>query len=178
MIREFGLIDVLYLLAAVRWTVLRRELPDVNQSGLFWVLLVVGLVTVPLAGPAAADATPDPPGAVGEERGALGVVTGFLILSFYAVFGGWTLGYAVHTIRAGLPGADRAAVHAGWKRREQMERPLVQRERFALLCIDARERLADDRIQFRIAVASYQCRRLHRLRTTMRLRLQSDLTRA
>jgi NSS family neurotransmitter:Na+ symporter len=33
----------------------------------------------------------------------LGVVTGFLILSFYSVIGGWTLAYLLDTIVAGLP---------------------------------------------------------------------------
>lgn len=42
--------------------------------------------------------------------GALGVFTGFLILSFYAVIGGWTLGYALDTLRLGLPGDDAQAV--------------------------------------------------------------------
>ncbi len=44
--------------------------------------------------------------------GMLGVVTGFLILSFYAVIGGWTIGYAAQTAFNGLPGADPQAVQA------------------------------------------------------------------
>ena len=44
--------------------------------------------------------------------GTLGVLTGFLILSFYSVIGGWTIGYAVETARHGLPGADAQAVRA------------------------------------------------------------------
>ena len=44
--------------------------------------------------------------------GVLGVVTGFLILSFYAVIGGWTIGYAAETALNGLPGADPQAVQA------------------------------------------------------------------
>ena len=44
--------------------------------------------------------------------GVLGVVTGFLILSFYAVIGGWTIGYAAQTAFNGLPGADPQAVQA------------------------------------------------------------------
>ena len=36
--------------------------------------------------------------------GALGALTAFLILSFYAVIGGWTLAYAIDTARDGLPG--------------------------------------------------------------------------
>src|SRR4249919_615146 len=34
--------------------------------------------------------------------GLAGIVTGFLILSFYAVIGGWTLAYAVQTALDGL----------------------------------------------------------------------------
>ena len=44
--------------------------------------------------------------------GVLGVVTGFLILSFYSVIGGWTIGYAVETALRGLPGAEPVAVRA------------------------------------------------------------------
>lgn len=44
--------------------------------------------------------------------GVLGVVTGFLILSFYAVIGGWTLGYALETAANGLAGANPQAVKA------------------------------------------------------------------
>jgi len=44
--------------------------------------------------------------------GVLGIAGGALILSFYSVIGGWTLAYAVETMRAGLPGADAAAVQA------------------------------------------------------------------
>ncbi len=44
--------------------------------------------------------------------GVLGVLTGYLILSFYSVIGGWTLGYAVETALYGLPGADPRAVAA------------------------------------------------------------------
>jgi NSS family neurotransmitter:Na+ symporter len=40
--------------------------------------------------------------------GALGVTTGFLILSFYAVIGGWTIGYAVETAVKGIPADPRA----------------------------------------------------------------------
>jgi NSS family neurotransmitter:Na+ symporter len=42
--------------------------------------------------------------------GALGVATAFLILSFYSVIGGWTIGYALDTALNGLPGADPRAV--------------------------------------------------------------------
>src|SRR4249920_1768956 len=44
--------------------------------------------------------------------GVLGVVTGFLILSFYSVIGGWTIGYAAQTLVNGLAGADPASVQA------------------------------------------------------------------
>lgn len=44
--------------------------------------------------------------------GIFGVVTGFLILSFYSVIGGWTLGYALQTLAEGLPGADAARASA------------------------------------------------------------------
>ncbi len=47
--------------------------------------------------------------------GALGVLTGFLILSFYAVIGGWTIGYAFETIALGLPGADAQAVRSRYE---------------------------------------------------------------
>lgn len=42
--------------------------------------------------------------------GGLGVLTGFLILSFYSVIGGWTIGYAVETAIDGLPGVEPQAV--------------------------------------------------------------------
>jgi NSS family neurotransmitter:Na+ symporter len=42
--------------------------------------------------------------------GVLGIVTGFLILSFYAVIGGWTIAYAVQTAIDGLPAGQPAAV--------------------------------------------------------------------
>jgi NSS family neurotransmitter:Na+ symporter len=44
--------------------------------------------------------------------GLLGVLAGALILSFYSVIGGWTLAYAVETLRAGLPGSEPGAVQA------------------------------------------------------------------
>jgi len=44
--------------------------------------------------------------------GLLGIVTGFLILSFYSVTGGWTIAYAVDTALHGLPGSDPEAVQA------------------------------------------------------------------
>lgn len=47
--------------------------------------------------------------------GTLGVVTGFLILSFYAVIGGWTAGYAWETAVRGLPGTEAQAVRARYE---------------------------------------------------------------
>ena len=45
--------------------------------------------------------------------GVLGIVTGFLILSFYAVIGGWTIAYAVqHRDRRTAAGASPQAVQA------------------------------------------------------------------
>ena len=44
--------------------------------------------------------------------GLLGAATGFLVLSFYSVIGGWTICYAVDTLRFGLPGGDPHASQA------------------------------------------------------------------
>jgi neurotransmitter:Na+ symporter, NSS family len=44
--------------------------------------------------------------------GAVGVVTSFLILSFYSVIGGWALSYAVDTVLNGLSGDSASAVQA------------------------------------------------------------------
>ena len=44
--------------------------------------------------------------------GIIGVITGFLILSFYAVIGGWMLGYAIDTAANGLAGATAQSVKA------------------------------------------------------------------
>jgi len=44
--------------------------------------------------------------------GALGIITGLLILSFYSVIGGWTIAYAVETAIDGLPAAGPGAVQA------------------------------------------------------------------
>jgi len=41
--------------------------------------------------------------------GLLGALTSFLILSFYAVVGGWTLSYAAETVASGLAGNAREA---------------------------------------------------------------------
>ena len=44
--------------------------------------------------------------------GALGVVAGFLILSFYSVIGGWTIAYVVDTVQIGLPAGEPQAAQA------------------------------------------------------------------
>jgi NSS family neurotransmitter:Na+ symporter len=44
--------------------------------------------------------------------GAIGVVAGFLILSFYSVIGGWAIAYLVDTVRIGLPAGDAQAAQA------------------------------------------------------------------
>ncbi len=44
--------------------------------------------------------------------GLIGVITGFLILSFYSVIGGWTLAYALDTIVSGLATPEFRAVRA------------------------------------------------------------------
>lgn len=42
--------------------------------------------------------------------GLLGIITSFLILSFYSVIGGWTIAYAVDTLIQGLPGNEPLSV--------------------------------------------------------------------
>jgi NSS family neurotransmitter:Na+ symporter len=44
--------------------------------------------------------------------GALGILTSFLILSFYSVIGGWAVAYAADTVWYGLPDAGAPAVQA------------------------------------------------------------------
>jgi NSS family neurotransmitter:Na+ symporter len=44
--------------------------------------------------------------------GLAGIVTSFLILSFYSVIGGWTIGYAVETAIQGLAGTEPLRVQA------------------------------------------------------------------
>jgi len=44
--------------------------------------------------------------------GVLGILTAFLILSFYSVVAGWALAYALETALAGPPGSDAQAVQA------------------------------------------------------------------
>ena len=47
-----------------------------------------------------------------QWAGLVGILTGFLILSFYAVIGGWTIAYAVQTAVSGLPAAEPQIVRA------------------------------------------------------------------
>jgi NSS family neurotransmitter:Na+ symporter len=103
-----------------------------NGGGAFLLFYVAGLVVivVPLmfaefaigrhgradsAGSIAAVAA-----AHGADRrwgwaGLLGVLTGALILSFYSVIGGWTIGYALQTAVNGLPGVDPSGVRARYE---------------------------------------------------------------
>jgi len=100
-----------------------------NGGSTFVLLYVIGLVLVVVPLMLAEFAIgrrgrADPSGSIaavaraaGSSRrwaaaGVLGVLTGYLILSFYSVIGGWTLGYAVETALYGLPGADPQAVAA------------------------------------------------------------------
>ena len=48
--------------------------------------------------------------------GALGVATGFVILSFYSVIGGWTIGHAAEAAFIGLAGSDPDAVRSRYQR--------------------------------------------------------------
>lgn len=50
-----------------------------------------------------------------QLAGWLGAATSFLILSFYAVIGGWTLVYATDTVLNGLPPPDPAAARAQYE---------------------------------------------------------------
>ena len=97
-----------------------------NGGGAFVLVYVLGLVlvVVPLmlaefaiGHRGQADAATSMESVAAEEAvstrwgvfGLLGAVTAFLILSFYAVVGGWTLLYAIDTLFSGLPaGADAA----------------------------------------------------------------------
>jgi neurotransmitter:Na+ symporter, NSS family len=88
-----GLVLIVFPLMLVEFTIGRRGRSDAVGS--------VALVAV----------------ASGSSRrwqllGAVGVVTSFLILSFYSVIGGWALSYAVDTVRNGLPGDSASAVQA------------------------------------------------------------------
>jgi NSS family neurotransmitter:Na+ symporter len=96
---------------------------------LFYILGLV-LVVVPLmfaefaigrrgrADPAtsiAAVATTPTAGRWWGTAGIVGIVTGFLILSFYAVIGGWTIAYAIQTAVIGLPPPQPQAVQAQYE---------------------------------------------------------------
>lgn len=98
-----------------------------NGGGVFLLFYLVGLalVVVPLMlaefalGRAGRGDAVSSIAALAREAGAgrrwawaggLGVLTGFLILSFYSVIGGWTIGYAADTLVSGLPGRDPQAV--------------------------------------------------------------------
>ncbi len=93
---------------------------------LFYILGLV-LVVVPLmlaefaigrrgrADPAASIAAVARTPAAGRwwrTAGLLGILTGFLILSFYAVIGGWTIAYAMQTAAGGLPPPQPQAMRA------------------------------------------------------------------
>ena len=58
---------------------------------------------------------------VGEEEGShpqwglvgvMGIIAGFLILSFYSVIAGWSMAYVGYSIRGAYAGGDPATVHA------------------------------------------------------------------
>jgi len=58
---------------------------------------------------------------VGEEEGShpqwglvgvMGIIAGFLILSFYSVIAGWSLAYVGYSVRGAYAGGDPATVHA------------------------------------------------------------------
>jgi neurotransmitter:Na+ symporter, NSS family len=100
-----------------------------NGGGAFVLVYVLGLalVVVPLmlaefaiGRSGRADAATSIAAVVGAEHrsprwryvGLLGALTAFLILSYYAVIGGWTLSYALDTTVDGLPGGDADAVRA------------------------------------------------------------------
>jgi NSS family neurotransmitter:Na+ symporter len=54
------------------------------------------------------------PGSAWVAIGALGVLAGVVILSFYSVIAGWTIAYIFKTITGAFgPGADTAAIFAG-----------------------------------------------------------------
>jgi len=47
--------------------------------------------------------------------GLLGVITGFIILSFYSVIGGWTLAHAAQAAWSGVGGGDVNAVQSRYR---------------------------------------------------------------
>jgi NSS family neurotransmitter:Na+ symporter len=99
----------------------------VNGGSTFvlFYLLGLALIVVPLmlaefaigrrGGADAAGSLAAVAASVGASRhwawvGMLGVATGFLILSYYSVIGGWTIAYAIDTVRLGLPAPDAGLV--------------------------------------------------------------------
>jgi NSS family neurotransmitter:Na+ symporter len=69
----------------------------------------------------AADAIANVAQNVGSSRawaliGLMGIVTAFLILSFYSVIGGWAIAYAVETVTQGLAGLDAPGAQARFDR--------------------------------------------------------------
>ena len=52
------------------------------------------------------------PGTPWRFVGALGVLTGLIILSYYSVVAGWTLKYVILTLTGALQGADPDAIRA------------------------------------------------------------------
>lgn len=100
-----------------------------NGGGVFILLYVLGLALIvfPLLlvefaiGRRGRSDAPDAIAVVARSAGAsrhwaaigfLGVVTSFLILSFYSVIGGWSIAYAVDTALNGLGSPDAAAAKA------------------------------------------------------------------
>src|SRR5262245_51045165 len=85
-----GLVLIVFPLMTVEFAIGRRGKSDASQS----IAVVVVLS--------------------GSSRlwalvGLLGVITAFLILSFYSVIGGWAIAHALETFRSGLPAADAKA---------------------------------------------------------------------
>ena len=100
-----------------------------NGGGAFILFYLVGLVLIvfPLmlvefaigrrGRSDAADAIAHVAQEVGVSRlwamiGIMGIITAFLILSFYSVIGGWAIAYAVETSSRGLGGLDAASAQA------------------------------------------------------------------
>jgi neurotransmitter:Na+ symporter, NSS family len=100
-----------------------------NGGGAFVLFYLIGLVLIvfPLmlvefaigrrGQSDAADAMANVAQEVGATRlwaliGLFGIITAFLILSFYSVIGGWAIAYAVETASYGLAGLDAASAQA------------------------------------------------------------------
>jgi neurotransmitter:Na+ symporter, NSS family len=89
-------------------------------AGLLFVVLPLMLVEFAIGRRGCSDAVGSIALVAGESGcsrrwqllGAVGIVTSFLILSYYSVIGGWALSYAVDTVRIGLPGGSAGAVQA------------------------------------------------------------------